>query len=610
MRVQKAASNLINPAVACHPAFSVDEDSQTIKSERDFDDLGDDVTPAVDLLELMLQDSLELDRAWEARATPLYFQLKRRHTGWMYKLFRTRVWNDADIEELINETFARSLERLRRTFWATNGVNVQSEPVFDENGQLIGESFRPAKPIIDLERYTLWSPGGFLGSIARSVLNKYVNKSAAEIRGAEEFNCAVESPAQTTVDDESHDESQGRQSSEILDNPLRNPEVALIREAEAREIRKRYIEALAKLPAIQRTAWILCRDELLTSREGEPMLVPVLHWRTARSALRRKPLRDAEVSGLLGRVDVSPDAAKAKAKLGLYLSDLNPFPDRVLPVPKWPREYLVGSSNRSGSLKRVGVRWEELCEPDEHRSETCERDKDFIRDMPGRDRPHENIRLRRQERTQAYSMDVKPGWFSPPEADPPEYVELIKIMRPLLRARKGYSMTARVLNDRRVPPRLGNKWHPTAVRVIAIRARLVKPRVVEPGANGGTANEAAQDDHRNDKTENRLHKAVGKSRAGNNSPVKRTREKPKRKARRSAVRRKKSGKPRPTRKANLPHESIGVPARRSRSAAVRKPAKATRRRASKRSAPNASDKNRLTKPRRRQRLRRNRRSHH
>ena len=57
------------------------------------------MTPAGDLLELMLQDSLELDRAWEARATPLYFQLKRRHSGWMYKLFRTRAWkNDADVE--------------------------------------------------------------------------------------------------------------------------------------------------------------------------------------------------------------------------------------------------------------------------------------------------------------------------------------------------------------------------------------------------------------------------------------------------------------------------------------------------------------------------------
>jgi hypothetical protein len=73
----------------------------------------------------------------------------------------------------------------------------------------------------------------------------------------------------------------------------------LIAQSRAREIRERYVAALMNLPPVQRAAWVLCKDELLTHEEAEPMLVPALHWRTARSTLRRKPLQDAEVSFLL-----------------------------------------------------------------------------------------------------------------------------------------------------------------------------------------------------------------------------------------------------------------------------------------------------------------------
>ena len=143
------------------------------------------MTAALDLQELILQDSLKIDRAWEARATPLYFDLKRRHTGWMYRLFRTRAWNDADVEELMNETFRRYLESLRRTFWATNGVHGQSEPIF-QGGKVIALRLLPAKPIADLESYTFRSPGGWLRTVAWSVLNKHANKAATACEQATE----------------------------------------------------------------------------------------------------------------------------------------------------------------------------------------------------------------------------------------------------------------------------------------------------------------------------------------------------------------------------------------------------------------------------------------
>ena len=126
----------------------------------------------------------------------------------MYRLFRTRAWNDADIEELINETFARYLQSLRITFWGTNGVHSESEPIF-QGGKVIALRLLPAKPIADLESYTFRSPGGWLRSVARSVLNKYAKKAAAESKGDKEFRCAAESPACRTV----NDKSQGLQPS-------------------------------------------------------------------------------------------------------------------------------------------------------------------------------------------------------------------------------------------------------------------------------------------------------------------------------------------------------------------------------------------------------------
>jgi hypothetical protein len=428
------------------------------------------VTAALDLLEQILQDSLELDRAWEARATPLYFQLRRRHTWWMYKLFRTRAWNDADVAELMNETFSRYLESLRRTFWNTNGVHGQSEPIF-QDGKVIALRLLPAKPITDLESYTFRSPGGWLRTVATNVLNRYANKAATGSEGAKEFKRAAKFPTRR------NGKPQYFHSSPLLEDlyaPPRNMEDYLIAESRAREIRERYIAALTNLPPVQRAAWVLCKDELLPWNQAERMLAPILHWRTARAALKRKPLQDAEVSLLLGRADVSPDASKAANKLGEQLFDLDPFRARRLPVAKWSREYLGRLTSHCGSFKSLCVRLEQRAPPEDVPGAISERDKDFIRGMPGLQRQHQHIRPLEQESVSAYSMNLRPGWVKAPEPDAPEYVESLQKIRELLEARKRYATIANVLNATHVPPRFGNTWHHTAVRLIARRARLIK----------------------------------------------------------------------------------------------------------------------------------------
>ena len=434
------------------------------------------MTAALDLQELILQDSLKIDRAWEARATPLYFDLKRRHTGWMYRLFRTRAWNDADVEELMNETFRRYLESLRRTFWATNGVHGQFEPTF-QGGKVIALRLLPAKPIADLESYTFRSPGGWLRTVAKSVLNKYANKGATASERAKEFKRAAKFPTRRNR------KPQYFRSSGALDNlyaPPHNMEEYLIAECRAREIRERYVAALTDLPPVQRAAWVLCKDELLTHDEAEPMFAPILHWRTARTVLRHKPLQDLEASFLLGRKDVSPDASKAKDKLGEQLSDLDPFRASHTPAPSWSREYLGGFTNHCGSFRSLRVRFGEHTQQ-EHAEPISDRDRDFIRAMACPQKQDEFTRLLKQESTCAYTLDLKPGWVKAPEPDAPEYVELIQKIRELLKARKRYATIAKVLNATHVPAVFGNTWHHTAVRLIASRARLIKiVRVIRP----------------------------------------------------------------------------------------------------------------------------------
>jgi DNA-directed RNA polymerase specialized sigma24 family protein len=442
------------------------------------------MNPAVDLLEQIWQDSLELDRAWEARATPLYIQLKRRHTGWMHRLFRTRAWNDADVEELTNETFRRYLESLRGTFWVTNGMAGESEPIF-QDGKVIALRLLPAKPIADLESYTFRSPGGWLRAVARSVLNKYASKGAIASERAKEFRRAAKFPTRR------NGKPQHAPYSWLADDlygPPRNIEEYLVAECLAREIRQRYVAELKNLPPVQRAAWIFCKDELLTHDEAEPILAPILHWRAARAALRRKPLQDAEVSFLLSRKDVSPDASKAADKLAEQLSDLDPFRASHAPALMRSREYLGGFTSHCSSLRSLrplGVRFEQ-CAQHEHAGPISERDRDFIRAMVCIQRQDEITRRLKQESTCAYTLDLKPGWVKAPEPDAPEYVELIQKIRELLNARKRHTTIAKVLNATHVPPVFGNTWHHTAVRLIASRARLIKAVPLsqsEPSAN-------------------------------------------------------------------------------------------------------------------------------
>jgi hypothetical protein len=58
-----------------------------------------------------------------------------------------------------------------------------------------------------------------------------------------------------------------------------------------REVRLRYRAVLKKRPPVQRAAWILCKDELLKPEEAERLLVPLLHWITARAGVQTKPMK-------------------------------------------------------------------------------------------------------------------------------------------------------------------------------------------------------------------------------------------------------------------------------------------------------------------------------
>ena len=276
----------------------------------------------------------------------------------------------------MNETFRRYLESLRITFWGTNGVHSESEPIF-QGGKVIALRLLPAKPIADLESYTFNSPGGWLRSVARSVLNRYASKAATESQGAKEFRRAAKFPTRR------NGKPQDAPYSWLVDHlyaPPRNMEEYLVAECHAREIRERYVAALTNLPPVQRAAWVLCKDELLTHDEAEQMLAPILHWRSARATLRRKPLQDLEVSFLLGRKDVSPDVSKAKDKLGDQLSDLDPFRASQAPAPTWSCEHLASLTSHCGSFKSSYVRMEQLGPPARTSpGPISERDQDFIR---------------------------------------------------------------------------------------------------------------------------------------------------------------------------------------------------------------------------------------
>jgi len=351
----------------------------------------------VDLLERMAQDSyaIAIECDFDARIAALYAQLRLRHS-WMYNSFRYLAWNEGDIDELVNETLRRYLKDVGATLLATGGVHASLQPLV-EDGELIAFTL-PAtvEPIHDIEKDAFSNPGGWFRIIARSVLDEYARKAAAATEKANKFRRAAQFPTR-------HNGEPLNSTSFWLQEELYGPgghiEEWLVAQCQAGEIRERYVEALTKLPPVQRAAWVLCQDELLTRAEAEPLLGPALHWRTARAALSRKPLQDAEASDLLGRADVSPDASKAKDKLGELLSYLDPLKSSRMPTPKWPREYLASNSGGSGSLRSCVYR---------AARSISERDKDYI-DHASRG---SGVSGRNGQQSKS-SLNLGSAWFQP-----------------------------------------------------------------------------------------------------------------------------------------------------------------------------------------------------
>jgi len=347
----------------------------------------------------------------------------------------------------------------------------------------------------------------------------------------------------------------------------RNPE----EQAFDRQIVKRYSSALCQLTPLQRKVYIFCKDQLLQPEEQEQLLN--LDARTARvvvEMMRARPhMRLVDVAHLLGRKEgtLSSELTRAKLRLQVELSDLRWRKPSELPVPKWSREFLVAFSRHRGFLRSLRI---QVAEPGEA-EEVRERDKELIRGMPGPSRQHESIRPLKQERLFARSMDMVAGWVQAPEPDDPQYVDLLKRIRELLKARKRNPTIAKELNAAHVPPRFGKTWHHTAVNVIARRAGLVKTRPAIPSvplstsaptpaeqAYGGIAdNRAAETSRLGEAADDALFKTPRPRQAGSKVSAKRTQpSEPVPKPRRKARRRNKSGKRKSIRGRQLRKTSI------------------------------------------------------
>ena len=442
-----------------------------------------------------------LESELEARIRDLYRELRRRDY-WICR-FRKRAWNEADLDDLVNETLFLYLKDIRATLFVTEGMEGGLPAPLVEDGELVGLTLPllPAtvRPIKNIELYTFAHPKAWFNKIADSVLNKYARNSARAKKRMGDVCRAKGDP--TRVDELPSLVERSRA-------PSPNIEKRLIDREHAYNFRKRYIAALEKLPPIQRVAWILSKDEFLNPDEAEPLLAAALHWRTARAALTRRPLPDAEVSGLLGRADVSPDTSRAKAKLGQHRSDLDPFKASRVAAPTWPREFLVGCAS-FGVLRSLGV---QVAEPGEPRH-TRERDRDLIRDLPGPHRQDESIGALMKERVSQRSMDLIPGWVIAPTPDDPQYIDLLKRIRELRKEKRQFQTIAKRLTAAQVPPLFGNAWHPTAVKLIAIRAGLAKRHSKKKPPKNLDPQEARDDTHLKTSGPSRARKKVSAKRA-------------------------------------------------------------------------------------------------
>ena len=302
-----------------------------------------------DLLELILRDSPgpEIESTFEARIADLYLELRNRHS-WMFGFFRRVSPNQADVEEMANETLERYLRDINATLRMTEGLHFSLTPIV-EAGELIGLMLPgTVEPIRDLHNYTFHSPNGWLATIARNVRNAFALKSGRLREKANIMERAAEFPTRR------NGQSNIRPISSFVYSLYACPdniEDRLVACCCRSEIRAAYLATLKELPAVQRAAWILCKDEVLRSAEAELYLAPLLHWRTVRSVLRAKPLSIADASRRLNRRDVSSDIFKAKRKLRQRLSHLNPSLGSTTQAIRWPPEFLVNYSSASGALR-------------------------------------------------------------------------------------------------------------------------------------------------------------------------------------------------------------------------------------------------------------------
>jgi hypothetical protein len=153
-------------------------------------------------------------------------------------------------------------------------------------------------------------------------------------------------------------------------------------------------------------------------------------------------------------------------------------------------------------------------------------------------------------------MEIVPGWVKAPEPDTPQFMGLSKMIDELHKAKKRWTTVADVLNAKHVPPRIGKAWHHTGVRLIAVRAMLIKAAPAIPSVpltapatptewtDGGIANKiAVQASHPSEATGDELFKTRSRSQAGKRASAQRVkRSKPAQKARLNARRSNKAGK--------------------------------------------------------------------
>jgi hypothetical protein len=334
------------------------------------------VTVYLDVPDFLRDYENEFETEFKRKLADLYAQLKNRHS-WIRRLFSMVCVNEADIEALVNETFSKYLESVGAMLWVTQGVSVFTDIIADDGVAIaVTLSGKPAEPIPNIEKYTHAYPDAMFGTIARNLRFDYLRKLSAQRKKLKSFN-SIEPT--THHEEDSQDRGAASFVEDLCACPRSNVEQSLLVHVRNREIRRRYVAALKKLAPVQRAAWILCTDELLGPKEAERLLLPLLHWRTARVAVRTKPMKDGEASRLLARADVSPDVTKARMRLAEQLADLNPGQAWDTPPQKFSREYLIGRQRRGSILTvrpRACSRKEDLV--------IADRDRDFIGRMPPR----------------------------------------------------------------------------------------------------------------------------------------------------------------------------------------------------------------------------------